>query len=154
MLKRSLRRVFSSGPYYVRISRTRLNMRDVSSGETFDTAARIGLDGVNRIAAVGDMTDSVVRVVEPFNHPRVAIADFMVASKLLQYGMQRLSRMKWISPSPIIVIQPDMELVGGLSELETRALLELGASAGARKTYVHYGNRLSDQDVVALMKQG
>jgi hypothetical protein len=150
MLMRSLRGVFSSGPYYVRISRTRLNMRDVSSGETFDTAARIGLDGANRIAAVGDMTDAVVRVVEPFDHPRVAIADFMVASKLLLYGMQQLSRMKWISPAPIVVIQPDMELVGGLSELETRALLELGETAGARRTFVHYGRVLSDEDVVNL----
>ena len=106
-LMHSLRGLFSGGPYYVRVGRTRLSMRDVASGATFETAARIGLDSENRIVAVGDMPDSVVRVIEPFNHPRVVIADFMVASKLLQYGMQQLSRAKWISPAPIVVIQPD-----------------------------------------------
>jgi rod shape-determining protein MreB len=125
-------------------------MRDVSSGKTFETAARIGLDGEARIVSIGDMTGTEARVIHPFDHPRVVIADFMVASKLLQYGMQQLSRMKWISPAPILIIQPDMELEGGLSELETRALLELGESAGARKSVAHYGGVLSDEDVVKL----
>jgi rod shape-determining protein MreB len=100
--------------------------------------------------AVGDMPGSVAQVIEPFNHPRVVMADFMVASKLLQYGMQQLSRAKWISPAPILVIRPDRELDGGLSEMETRALMELGESAGARKAFVHYGNVLSDADVVTF----
>lgn len=127
-----------------------MSVRDVASGETFETAARIGLDAENRVVAVGDMPGAVARVIQPFDHPRVIMADFMVASKLLQYGMLQLSQMKWITPAPILVIQPDRELEGGLSELETRALLELGESAGARKALVHYGKVLSDQEVVGL----
>ena len=49
-------------------------------------------------------------------------------------------------------IQPVMELTGGLSEIENRALLALGESAGARKTLIHYGKTLSDQEVVALSR--
>jgi hypothetical protein len=47
-----------------------------------------------------------------------------------------------------------MELTGGLSEIENRALLELGESAGARKTLIHCGKALSDPEVVALSQGG
>jgi len=115
----------------------------------------VGLDGENRIMSVGDMSSpNIVRTVEPFEHPRIVIADFACASKLFQYGLQQLSRHKWISPSPILVIHPVMELAGGLSEIENRALLELGESAGARKTLIHCGKMLSDQEVVALSQGG
>jgi rod shape-determining protein MreB and related proteins len=148
---RSLIGLFSGGPYYVRINRTRLSIRDISTGRTFESSATLGLDGTNRIVSVGDITGvAVKRIIEPFNHPRIVIADFAGASKLLQYGMQKMSRMKWINPSPILVIQPDMDLAGGLSEIENRALVELGQSSGARRTYVHYGSILSDVDVVAV----
>ena len=150
-----LRGLFSGGPYYVRINRSRLNMRDLVSGESFEVLAKMGLDSAHRIVAVGDMTGAnIERILQPFDHPRVVIADGLVASKLLQYGIQRMARSKWISPAPILVIQPDLELAGGLSEIEKRALLELGERAGARKTYVHYGNLLSDQEVMALVNSG
>jgi rod shape-determining protein MreB and related proteins len=148
---RSLVGLFSSGPYYVRISKTRLSLKDVSTGKTFETLAKLGLDAKNRVVAVGDMSDpGIVRVLEPFNHPRVVIADSLVASKLLIYGIREMSRAKWISPAPIVVIHPDTELEGGLSEIERRALLLLGEQAGARKTVVHEGSALSDQQVLAL----
>jgi rod shape-determining protein MreB and related proteins len=151
----SLRGLFSGGPFYVRVNRTRLNMRDVSSGESFEVLAKLGLDGANRIVAIGDMSaPGIVRVLEPFDHPRVVIADGLAASKLFQYGMQQMTRTKWISPAPILVIQSDMDLAGGLSEMENRALLELGKDAGARRTIVHYGKALSDQDVMTLVKSG
>jgi len=152
---RPLMGLFSGGPCYARINRTRISIKDVSTGRTFESAARVGLDGENRIMSVGDMSSpNIVRTVEPFEHPRIVIADFACASKLFQYGLQQLSRHKWISPSPILVIHPVMELAGGLSEIENRALLELGESAGARKTLIHCGKMLSDQEVVALSQGG
>jgi hypothetical protein len=92
---------------------------------------------------------NVVRTAEPFERPRIVISDLACASKLFQYGLQQLSHFKDHS-SPILIIQPVMELTGGLSEIENRALLELGGSAGARKTFIHCGEILSDQEVVAL----
>jgi rod shape-determining protein MreB and related proteins len=127
-------------------------MRDVASGNTFETAARIGLDGANRVVSVGDIVSGdVIRTIEPFNHPRVVISDFACAVKVLQYSLQKLSRLKWINPAPILVIQPEMDLVLGVSEIEHRALLELGESVGARQTFVHYGGLLTDRDIVALV---
>jgi rod shape-determining protein MreB and related proteins len=147
--------LFSGAPCYPRIDRTHITIRDVSTGATFESAARIGLDSANRIVSVGDMSSpNVVRTVEPFEHARIVIADFACASKLLQYGLQQLSRFKWISPSPILIIHPLMELSGDLSETENRALLELGESAGGRKTLIHCGKVLSDQEVVALSHGG
>jgi hypothetical protein len=130
-------------------------MRDVSSGGSFEALAKLGLDSANRIVAIGDMSaPGIVRILEPFDHPRVVIADGLAASKLLQYGMQQMAQSKWISPAPILIIQPDVDLTGGLSEMENRALLELGKAAGARQTFVHYGNSLSDQDVMTLVESG
>jgi rod shape-determining protein MreB len=147
--------LFSGGPCYARIDRTRFSIRDVSTGATFEAAAKIGLDSANRIVSVGDMSGSnVVRTVEPFEHPRIVMSDFACASKLFQYGLHQLTRFKWITPSPILIIQPLMELAGGLSEIENRALLELGESAGARETLIHCGKKLSDQEVVALSQGG
>jgi len=146
--------LFSGGPCYARIDRARISIRDVSTGATFESAARLGLDSANRIVSIGDMSPSVVRTVEPFEHPRIVISDFACASKLFQYGLNQLTRFKWIRPSPILIIQPVMELTGGLSEIENRALLELGESAGARKTLIHCGKALSDQEVVAFSQGG
>jgi rod shape-determining protein MreB and related proteins len=147
--------LFSGGPCYARVDRTRISIRDVSTGATFESAARLGLDSANRIVSVGEgSSPDVVRTVEPFAHPRIVIADFACASKLFQYGLHQLSRFKWISPSQILIIHPVMELAGGLSEIENRALLELGESAGARKTVLHCGKPLSDQEVVALSQGG
>lgn len=89
-----------------------------------------------------------------FEHPRIVISDFVCASKLFQYGLHQLTRFKWISPSPVLIIHSVMELAGGLSEIENRALLELEESAGARKTLIHCGKTLSDQEVVALSQGG
>ena len=147
--------LFSGGPCYARIDRSRISIRDVSTGATFESAARLGLDGANRIVSVGGVSSpEVVRTVEPFEHPRIVMSDFACASKLFQYGLHQLTRFKWITPSPILVIQPTMELTGGLSEIENRSLLELGESAGARKTLIHCGKTLSDQEVVALSQGG
>jgi rod shape-determining protein MreB len=152
---RSLIRIFSGGPCYVRIDRTSISIRDASTGATFESAAKLGLDSANRIVSVGDISSpNVVRIVEPFEHPRIVMSDFACASKLIQYGLHQLTRVKWITPSPILVLQPLMELTGGLSEIENRALLELGESAGARKTVIHCGKTLSDQEVIALSQGG
>jgi hypothetical protein len=48
--------LFSGGPCYAGIDRTRITIRAVSTGATFETAARIGLDRANRIVSVGDMS--------------------------------------------------------------------------------------------------
>jgi hypothetical protein len=127
----------------------------MSTGATFESAARLGLDRANRVVSVGDVSSpDVVRTVEPFEHPRIVMSDFECASELVQFGLHQLTRFKWITPSPILIIQPIMELTGGLSEIENRALLELGESAGARKTLIHCGKMLSDEEVVALSRGG
>jgi rod shape-determining protein MreB len=150
---RALIGLFSGGPCYAKLDRTLISIRDVSSGKTFESAVRIGLDSANRIVEVGEMSSpNIVRTVEPFAHPRVVMSDFACATKLFQYGLHRLLGFKWINPAPILIIQPVMELAGGLSEIETRGLS--GEQAGARKTIVHCGKMLSDQEVVALSKGG
>ena len=101
MKLRPLMGLFQGGPCYARIHRTHITIRDVSTGATFESAARIGLDSANRIVSVGDMSSpNIVRTVHPFEHPRIVMSDFACASKLIQYGLHQLTRFKWITPSP------------------------------------------------------
>jgi rod shape-determining protein MreB len=149
---KQLRGLLSGGPYYVRFTKTRLSMHDVSSGNMFEIGARIGLDQNSRIVSVGDVVSAeAFRTIEPFNHPRVVIADFACAVIVLRYSLQSVSRLKWIVPAPILVLQPEMDLVAGISEIESRALLKIGESVGARRTFVHYGGLLTDRDVLSMV---
>jgi rod shape-determining protein MreB len=101
---------------------------------------------------VGDPVSSdAVRFVEPFSHPRIIISNFACASKLLQYSIQQMSRIKWMLAAPILILQPDMDLLAGLSEIETRVLLEMGENAGARRTIAYYGALLTDREVLAMV---
>ncbi len=52
---------------------------------------------------------------------------------------------------PRLIIQPLEMTEGGLSMVEERVFLELGAGAGARHVKVHVGERLSAQAAAALL---
>jgi len=88
-----------------------------------------------------------VSAVKPFSHKRSIIGDFNSAETLLKDILHRLFEGKWFAPSPLVIIHP-MELIdGGLTQIEVRALMELGAGAGARKVYVYVGDKLSNRDL-------
>jgi len=139
----------SGGPFYVRINRERIAARDVGTGNTLECKAILGLDGSDRVVSVGDpVSPSAVRTVNPFEHPRILVADYVVAEKILQHVFKILSRNRWLAPSPVVLIHPDVELAGGLTQIETRALRELAEGAGARKVAIHYGRLLTDQEIL------
>jgi len=88
-------------------------------------------------------------VLTPFQHPRILIEDFAGAEKVVQYAIKELFGRRLLSPSPIVVLHPDIELEGGLTQIEARALREMAEGAGARKVYIYYGRQLSDQEVAS-----
>lgn len=140
--------LFSGDPYYVRINSKRLSIRNVITGDMFDCKPTVELDAADVVVSIGGSGNAaVVRVVKPFEHPRIVIADFAAAEKVLQHAVRSVSGTRWLRPAPVFVIHPDSELAGGLSTIEERALYELGEETGARKTHVHYGRPLTDQEV-------
>lgn len=129
-------------------------MRNVATGEAVEITPKVGLDSSGRVLSVGDPVDpTAARVLMPFEHPRVLIEDFAGAEKLVQHAIRKLYGKGPLSPAPIVVVHPDFELDGGLTQIEARALLEMAEGAGARKAYVHYGRQLTDQEIASLSVQ-
>ena len=116
MILKFIRGLLTGAPYYLRINRDRVSVRDVSSGAS-----------------------------------RILIEDFAGGEKIVQHVIRELFGMGPITPAPIVVVHPDFELEGGLTQIEARALREMVEGAGARKVYLHYGRpELTDQEVATL----
>lgn len=82
-------------------------------------------------------------LVNPFDHPRLLIADFSYAEKLLRYAIYRVYEKSILPRYPVLIIQPMEKTEGGINDIERRMYTELGLGAGARKVYVHDGAPLA-----------
>ena len=154
MILNFIRGLITGGPYYFKINRDRVSVRNVSTGEFVDVAPKLGSDGSDTILSVGDPVDpAAVRVLTPFAHPRILIEDFAGGEKVIQYAIRKLFGMGLIGPSLVVVVHPDVDLEGGLTQIEARALREMVEGPGARKVYLHYGRQLSDQEVASCSSQ-
>lgn len=153
MLKHVLN-LLTGGPYYLRVNRERVSLRDISSNRAFECRAILGIDSSNRVASVGDpVSGNSVTSVNPFDHPRVLVHDFNVAEKIFAYAVERVAEKRFLRPMPDIVVHPDLRLDGGLTMIEDRVLRELAENAGARKVAVHYGDILTDAGVRDALKE-
>ncbi|TVV39629.1 rod shape-determining protein [Thalassolituus sp. C2-1] len=98
-----------------------------------------------------------ITLVNPLDHPRLLIADFAYAERLLRYGIASVYEKIVLPRSPVLIIQPMEKTEGGISDIERRMYTELGLSAGARKVYVHDGAplahpvRAEDADLKRIM---
>lgn len=84
-----------------------------------------------------------ITLINPLDHPRLLIADFAYAERLLRYGIASVYEKIVLPRSPVLIIQPMEKTEGGISDIERRMYTELGLSAGARKVYVHDGAPLA-----------
>ena len=154
MILKFVRGLIAGGPYYLRLNRDRVSIRNVSTGKIVEVTPKIGMDASNILLSVGDpVAANAIRVRTPFEHPRVLIADFTAGERIIQYVIREVIGKGAIASSPIVVVHPDVELEGGLTQIEARALREMVEGAGARKVYLHYGRQLTDQEVANLSIQ-
>ena len=121
---------------YVRLSPERLVVRDARAGRMFDQAAALAVTRAapRRIVAVGDQAvlaaagaQQPVDLVRPFAHPRTLMADFTGGEQLLKAAIQTVLRGRWLALSPRVLMHPVGEPVGGLTQVEIRALLKRAA---------------------------
>ena len=152
MAMKSIYGLFTGGPYYLRVNRERVSVRDVFTGDVVEVAPKLGLDSADKILSVGDPADPfAVRVLAPFEHPRILIKDFTGGEKIIEYVFQKLSGNRVIRPAPIVLVHPDLNLEGGLTQIEARALREMVEGAGARQVYLYYGRPLADKEISDLL---
>lgn len=70
-----------------------------------------------------------VTATAPFSNARLLISDFERAQHCLRQAARRTGALDWYRWSPDVVIQPDIELEGGLSMVERRVLQEVAEEA-------------------------
>lgn len=148
---RSLINKFGS-TIYVQVWENRIKVTDILTKKIYDEAPLVAIEtnskGQKIISAVGNEVKSItpssdIEIVNPFSHPRALLNDFFVAEKLLQHSFHLLLGKKFISPAPLVVIQPMEKIEGGLTMIERKAFTELALGAGAREVALHQGIELS-----------
>lgn len=142
---------------YVQFSPQRLAVRDpvkqISISEVPEVAIRKTPGKKACVAAVGSAArlagaEQHTGVHNPFAHPRSLISDFTVAELLLKAFMRRLRGDAILVPSPVVVMHPLGEHVGGLTQVELRAMRELGLGAGASHVRLWEGPDLTDEQII------
>ena len=155
MILKLLRGLASSGPIYVKVKRNWLSVRDTSNGNEFQDTTEVAVKNIEAKASIVSIGSNAkyeaakadVELKNGFGHPRVIIGDFSLAEKTLMYFLSKIYKNKIIRPSPVLIIHVLETLEGGMSQIEDRALRELGVSAGGREIYLWYGKELSDQEI-------
>lgn len=141
---------------YVRLTPERLSILEVESGKVLEDEPTLVLqtrDGRTEMLGVGRQAAAQagqpgVSLVNGFRHPRTLLADFMVAEQTLRHFVQQALPRSWLKVAPVLVLHPQAMLEGGLTQVEIRALAELGHGAGARKVFVWAGPELSREELL------
>lgn len=87
-----------------------------------------------------------------FTTTRLLVGEFKAAEELLARLIKEVKSSGLFSAQPALLIQPLEMTEGGLSTVEERVFLELGAGAGARHVKLHLGTKLDQQAAIALIK--
>ena len=150
-----LARLFPGTRLYLKIASKRLHALDTRSGRQFDEPPLLALElkGQHKvIAAIGHAARQHegrkdCRIINPFDHPRMLLGDFITAEALLRQVL------KTLQPGilqPTLVLHPLERLEGGLSDMEIRAFHELGRGCGARQVWLWTGRELRPEEVREL----
>lgn len=142
---------------YAQLAPERLSVHDVRSGRRFE-AVPIGavLDGpITKVIRVGDeartaSADRPLRIVNPFAHPRSLIGDFTLGTQVLKGFLRRLYPLRFVPRRPVLVLHPRVDPEGGFTDVEIRALREMGLGAGASSVYLWQGRELLERELRAL----
>jgi len=143
---------------YVRIRSEKLSVLHVESGKDMTDTPSLAIQtttGKAVVYAVGNQAMTLfgqpnIMVANGFKHPRTIIADFTIAELTLKYFLKSVLPTKLFSPAPIIVMHSLAALEGGLTQIEIRALVELGIGVGGRKVYLWDGPELSRSNLRSL----
>ena len=142
---------------YIQIAPDRLWLRNPRTGETIDEPPELALSAAPKqtILAVGPQARAAVAaspgalLVNPFAHPRSIVSDFIVAEQLLKHQLRRVLGKSLLTLAPCLVMHPQGPMQGGLTQVERRALHEMGQGAGAAQVHLWIGRPLTDEEVLA-----
>lgn len=94
---------------------------------------------------------SIATGVAPFTTHRLLVGEFSLASELLDRLVKEVKAGGLFAKPAKIIIQPLSMNEGGLSSVEERVLLELGASARAREVRIVVESKLTPDAAITLL---
>lgn len=148
---RIIKAMLGKAPFYFQIWRDRLRVTTPNESNAFDDKPIVAVDqsgGKALVAAFGSEAErSRHRLVQPFNHPRLMVHEFMAAEMLLKHALKQVVGSRLFAPTPIAVMHPMDPPKDGPTDIEERVLRELGLSAGAKSVYLWYGRQLTSYDL-------
>jgi len=148
---------------YIRLRANELYLMHVESGNELSLPPEIAIDdkdGKKTIVAVGHQAKEAkklkpsIDVFNGFKHPRTLLADFTIAEQTLKYCFTKLMGKSLFAPSPVVIFHPLESNEGGYTQVEIRAFEELCRQAGARKTFIHQGEKLTAEQLLQISKSG
>ncbi|MCD8488498.1 MAG: rod shape-determining protein [Desertifilum sp.] len=113
----------------------------------------------NKVLAIGQQAiqlhqqqTSTTSLLNGFEHPRTIISNFFVAELTLKHFIQKTYQGQTSLIAPQIIIHPLSHLEGGLTQIEARALTELGSQMGARQVFLYLENDtpLRDEEILKI----
>lgn len=142
--------------FYVQVSPELLTVRNAKTGEAISEVPEIAIahDPKPSIVGIGKearlhRSAPLVKIINPFAHPRSLVSDFTVGEQLLKAFVRRLIGNSIFAVSPRVVVHLMGEPTGGFTQVETRAFREMAMRAGASKVVVWQGRGLSDQELLS-----
>lgn len=146
---------FTNSTAYIQVWEDRVRVVNIKTGVTFDEFPWIALEknvkGIEIIKAVGNTASAFknvpdIRVENPFSHPRLLVANFPLAEKVLAHAVRQIFSDQIFPASPRIVFQPMEKLDGGMTDIENRVYRELCLGAGAREVVIYIGKAITNHE--------
>ncbi len=148
---------------YIRLRASEIYLLHVESGSELSLPPEIAIDvsnGKKTIVAVGLEVKEAkklkpsIKIFNGFEHPRTLIADFTMAELTLKYCFRKLMNKSLFAPSPVVIFHPLESDEGGYTQVELRAFEELCNQAGARRTFIRDGAKLSKEQLQQISESG
>ena len=142
---------------YIQISPQRISLRNPRTGESISEEPPIAISTGPKAKVLGVGTEAGLAatvpgsiIINPFDHPRTLISDFTMAEQLFKAFLHRMStHAGFLKPAPTIILHPQGDPEGGFTQVERRALRELGLGAGAAQCLIYLGPELSDEQLLS-----
>ena len=136
----------------IELHSSRIRVRDMSGGATFEFEPILSIDGSQRVVSVGrPIPVSAVKTYAPFEDPSSLAKELHIAKLILAFAYSKLGSVSWLKPAPRIVLLIRGDNANGVQLVGDAALAELSTAAGARTTVIYRGKPLSDDEALRLL---
>ncbi|MCY0967272.1 rod shape-determining protein [Parathalassolituus penaei] len=139
---------FFSPLVYLQIWSQRIRLVNINTGVVYEDIPwlAVATDAKGKKSVVGFGKEALaarsrpnVELLNPFDHPRMILADFEIAEKTLSLMLPKVLSGNWLKRSPRLLIQPMEKLEGGLAGVERVMLVQMALGAGANQVITYTG---------------